>query len=536
MDNKMNRIKAHTIDQPESDTTTFILSCNRLDVLRKTIKSFIDTRDYITKMVIVDDSAVEGVFEKLVEEYGSFCDVVCFPRNRGQWWAMDFMVSFCDTEYIFYLEDDWEFLKPGYLMDSKRILQKFRHIGTVDISWRTFEWQGIDSYDKNLVTFAADDGTMVSYYNKKAWKITDYHLRWYGWVGSPNLKRRDDLIWLGRVEKWHAEWNIDRKFLALGYKAVFLGGEEYVRHLGDNCSAMAGKRPNDALTPDDYIPNELKHDRIYPQFNYRWLDKDYRHPHDTTIVSMMVDLNRGDRDFETHYIEGVKKLLDTRHRLILHCDQKYFDQMRKLRGANEIVLIPLDLSDIEKCDYFGGVQKIISTYGWINQSAWMNGSVIGSRYYIAMTLLKQRLLNEATLSNNSSYFYWVDSGMCSSYRISEDLNQFYFTRIPKDKFFITSYPYYTNAEIHGYNMDGMIERCTRNPNYVCRATMFGGSRDQIRQITDLFYKEVDWAIENGYVGTEEAFYTILSVLYPELFSRYEMPNGDIKNYLNTLKQ
>lgn len=531
----MNKVKFHTIDQPDSDTTTFVLSCNRLDVLDKTLTSFFKTRDYQTKMVIVDDSAVEGVFEKLVEKYGDQCDVICFPRNRTQWWAMDFMVSYCDTEYIFYLEDDWEFLKSGYLNDSKRILKKHRNIGVIDISWRTFEWQGIDSYDKALVTFRADDGADVSYYNKKPWTITDYHLAWYGWVGSPNLKRRDDLIWLGRVEKWHNEWNIDRKFLAMGYKAVFLNGK-YVEHLGDNCSAIAGRRPDDSKTPYDYIPQELKHDRIFPQLNYRWLDKDYRHPYDITVVSMMIDLSRGDRTFEEHYLEGVKKLLNTRHRFVLYCDPKYFSLMKQIRGAGELTLIPFTIADIEKCEFFDGIQDIITKYKWLHQSDWMQDSVIGSRYYIAMTLLKQRMLDNATRNSDSGYFYWLDSGICNSYHITGDLDQFYFTRIPNDRFFLTSYPYHTNAEIHGYDMNVMIERCTRNPYYVCRATLFGGTKQQIQQMTNLFYSEVNWAIQHKCMGTEEAIYTILSVMYPDLFHRYEMPNGDIKHFLNTLKQ
>lgn len=146
----------------------------------------------------------------MVERYGKDCDVICFPRNRSQWWAMDFMVSYCDTEYIFYLEDDWELLISEYLNKSKIILQKYREVGVVDISWRTFEWQGIDSYEKTLV-----DG---EFFWKKPWKITDNHQAWHIWCGSPNLRRRDDLIMLGRVEKWHSEWNIDRKFTALGFK------------------------------------------------------------------------------------------------------------------------------------------------------------------------------------------------------------------------------------------------------------------------------------------------------------------------------
>jgi hypothetical protein len=104
----MNKIQIHTIVQPVSDVTTFVISCNRLDLLQQTLESFYRTNDYVTKMVILDDSGESEVFEKLVNIYGDRCDIICFPNNRGLWWALDFMTSYCETEYIFYLEDDWD--------------------------------------------------------------------------------------------------------------------------------------------------------------------------------------------------------------------------------------------------------------------------------------------------------------------------------------------------------------------------------------------------------------------------------------------
>lgn len=516
----MAKLKIHTTEQPDSDTTTFILSCNRLEVLDKTLQSFLMTRDYVTKMVIVDDSAEDGVFETLVDRYGSFSDVVCFPRNRSQWWAMDFMVSYCDSEYIFYLEDDWELLKPGYLNASKQILQKYRDIGTVDISWRTFEWQGIDSYDKTLI----DD----MFYYKKLWRISDYHLHWYGWVGSPNLKRRDDLILLGRVEKWHNEWNIDRRFLGLGFKAVFLNGE-YTRHLGDACSRMNGKRPNDGTTPEDYYPKELNKNRTYPVFDYLQWDKQLRHPYDITIVTALIDLNRNDRDFENHYLEGLKKIINTRHRIVVYAEEKYHDSIKKMR--NDVICINFNHASIENTDYFLKVQSLISKDEWKNQAPWMKDSVIASKYYIAMTLMKQELLEYASRFMTSSYYYWVDSGMYNSYNITEDFNSFYFTKIPKDKFFITSFPYIPEAEIHGYSVKVLLEI----PNYVCRATIFGGTKEQIQSMKTKFYEQIHQSLNDGYIGTEEAIFTILSIKYPEDFNRLEMPNGDIKNLLHKLR-
>ena len=67
----MGQLKVHTVDQPDSDITTFILSCNRLHLLEKTVDSYLRTVGVQTKTVILDDSGVPGVFEQLVAKYAS---------------------------------------------------------------------------------------------------------------------------------------------------------------------------------------------------------------------------------------------------------------------------------------------------------------------------------------------------------------------------------------------------------------------------------------------------------------------------------
>jgi len=531
----MSKVKFHTVDQPNSDTTTFVLSCNRLDVLAKTLQSFFDTQDYITKMVIVDDSAEPGVFEKLVEEYGDYCDVVCFPRNRSQWWAMDFMVSYCDSEYIFYLEDDWELLKPGYLNQSKAILQKYREVGVVDTSWRTFEFQGIDSYHKGLV----DD----MFYWKKPWKITDHHVAWYSWIGSPNLRRRDDLIMLGRVEKWHNEWNIDREFEALGFKGVFLNGE-YSRHLGDKCSAMEGKRPDDSKVPYDYYPPEILKNRRAPRINYREMDWIYDYPGDVTLVTMAVDISRGDRTFEEHYLKGLDYLLAVRNPLVVYADPKYHDyiinrrkQLNIATSNNRIQVRSISLQDIEHRTPFKEIQDVIQSDKFINQSDWINGSALTNPYYIPLTLIKNDLLQQIANSNpmGSKRFYWIDSGIANSFGVTEPIKTFNFLFLPKIKFFLTSYSYFTDSEIHGYNINTMTEIIGKKPEYVCRATLFGGNKDQIMEFNNKYNETIQQSLKVGTIGTEEAIFTIVEMKYPHLVERFAMPNGDIKNYLNTIR-
>lgn len=523
----LNKLHIHTVEQPKTDVTTFVLSCDRLDVLDKTLQSFLNTNDYPTKMVILDDSAVDGIFETLVDRYGSFCDVICFPLNRGQWWAMDFMVSYCDTDYIFYLEDDWEFKKGGYIKQSRDILLKYRNIGVIDISWRTFDWQGIDSYEPELID--------NSFYYKKLWRISDYHLHWYGWVGSPNLKRRDDLLLLGPVEKWHNEWNIDRRFLGLGLKSVFLNGE-YVVHLGDHCSRMAGKRPNDGTTPEDYYPPELAKDRTWPKFDYLQWDSHWKPPTDITLVSMAVNIGRSDRDFEDHYLPSLTKLLHSRHPLVLYTEEKYFDKIREIRAHRPLVLIKYDASDIHKLPYYEIVNNITSNEDWLSQADWIRNSALATPEYIPLTLAKQELLQRAMQFSSSTYYYWIDAGICSSFGIDEPLDNFYFTKLPRDKFLMPSFTYYANSEIHGYNVNKLVKQCGTFNNYVCRASFFGGTSEQIKEMTTLYDQELSKSILHNAIGTEEAIYTILSIKRPDLFNRPHMETGDIKLLFNTLRE
>lgn len=243
----MPRNRFHTANQPESDITAFFLSCDRLDLLDRTITSFLATsRDCPTRKIIYDDSAHSEVFRKIVNKYGHEFDVVCFAENRGIQAAQDFMVSYCFTPYIFYVEDDWLFLKDGYLPLSKRILQAYREIGLIDLS---------DNPDNRLIGTEYDilGETTEDFVFKKPWRISKEHLWWIGYCGAPNLKRRADLVRLGRHETTCAEWHIDRIFALIGLKCVF-SNEVYATHIGAGRSVMDTKRQREQLTPDDLWP------------------------------------------------------------------------------------------------------------------------------------------------------------------------------------------------------------------------------------------------------------------------------------------
>jgi hypothetical protein len=539
----MSKLQVHTIDQPDTDITAFVLSCNRLQLLEGTMKSFLETRDLITKIVIVDDSGVPGVFDILVEKYGKIADVVCFPENRGLYWAKDFMTSFCHTDYIFYVEDDWLFLKSGYLSKSKELLKKYRNLGSIDISWRTFEEEGLDTYEDELIDNC--------FYWKKPWRISKNHLHWFVWQGSPNLKRREDLILLGRVEKYFTEWNIDRKFHSLGFKGAYLN-DRYVIHTGDNYSVMAAQRKNENATPETLFPTELIGNRTYPSFDYYGLDKIVLKDKDCNfvshkkrkrvIVTALVDIGRegyDGRNFDSHYVKGLDKILETTDAIIIYCDESLFERIYRIRGSRPTLLIPFNEKSLENYRYYKQIKTICSNTEWINQSDWMKNSIIRNPYYVTTTHYKMDML---TLCAQSRYFladeyYWVDSGLFNSYSIPNDMSHFDLSKIPSDNFFMTSFPYDINrsGEIHGYSIEGYSKMCNSLPNKVMRASLFGGNVDSIRNMYNIFESYVKISCENGFMGTEESIFTAIYLNKPNLFNEFPMVSGDINQFMNTIR-
>lgn len=529
------KVKIHTIDQPDSDTTTYVVSCDRLDLLEITISSFLKTRDYETKMVIVDDSAREGVFEELVSKYGHMADVVCFPENRGLWWSMDFMVSYCSTEYIFYLEEDWQLTAPGYLNRSKSILKNHRDIGIVDISGRTFEWEGINSYWKKLV----DD----EFYYKKIWKITPSHYAWYGWCGSPNLRRREDLILLGRVETRFTEWAIDRKFKSLGFKAVYLK-DSYINHLGDNRSRMAEKRTRETYSPENLYPQELMNTRTYPTFDYYLIEKEYVEQQAAinskkrTLVTIALDIDRekyDGRNFENHYLSSLQKICRTPHDLIVFADKNYEEKIKAYRGDKNLKIIPFDLEQLRSYDLYEKVKSIVDTQEWANRSEWMKNSIIRSPDYIFLTLLKPHLMSKCIDEGHlmTQEIFWIDCGIFNSFALQFALDDYNFDVIKEGSFFITSFPYRPEKEIHGYDVEGYKRLCGSIPQKVYRATFFGGDRNCVKNIYVKYKQFLIESLDVGVVGTEESILSAICEGDPNV-SEFPMTCGDIRQLFDTM--
>ena len=111
--------------------TVVITACNRPDLLKRTIQSFLAHNTYpIEEWIISEDSGDPHVNHELQEMYPSF-RWICPSTKRGQIRSIDEAYSYVKTPYVFHLEDDWETYKDGAIRESIRILETTPNVSAV---------------------------------------------------------------------------------------------------------------------------------------------------------------------------------------------------------------------------------------------------------------------------------------------------------------------------------------------------------------------------------------------------------------------
>lgn len=114
-----------------SDVTIVITACNRPDLLKITIESFLKYNTYpIAEWIIIEDSAIPGVNNEIVKMYPEFTWISAVTR-RGQIRSIDQAYSLVKTKYVFHMEDDWETYKDGAITESIKILEETPNVSAV---------------------------------------------------------------------------------------------------------------------------------------------------------------------------------------------------------------------------------------------------------------------------------------------------------------------------------------------------------------------------------------------------------------------
>ena len=147
---------------------------------------------------------------------------------------------------------------------------------------------------------------------------------------------------------------------------------------------------------------------------------------------------------------------------------------------------------------------------WLNQVGWLRDSTQAKmEWYNPMVMSKMFLLHNAKIFNpfNSDYYFWLDGGITNTVHPGYFSHDNVIDKIEKitEKFLFVTFPYETNSEIHGFNIEKMKEFAHSDTvNRVARGGFFGGRTEYISQANETYYGLLRDSLNAGYMGTEES--------------------------------
>ena len=215
-----------------SKVTVCLTSCNRFDLLKTTVDSFLSLNSYpIERFIITEDSGNIDMLNNIKNYFKDKVEVVFNPINLGAYKSIDNMYNMVNTEYIFHSEDDWHYSSnKNFIQESLNILDERKDLHQI---WL----RSINEFPSWIdpVTYKTSFGT--------SYKIVKYpHCgNWCGFSLNPGLRRLDDykkmfpngyaeFIAKGKFSG-ESELNCNNHAAKQGYRAAILVNHT-CKHLG----------------------------------------------------------------------------------------------------------------------------------------------------------------------------------------------------------------------------------------------------------------------------------------------------------------
>lgn len=205
-----------------TDYTVVITSCGRFDLLRETLVSLFEMLDIApARTIIIEDTGDEQV-QDAVTGLKYPVEVVLNNPQIGQMKAIDKAYALVTTPYIFHCEDDWAFLRSGFVRESVEILDTCPDASMVGLRPRhelnplIRDVAGMQV--RGIACFALDPRRHPEYFSHSF---------------NPGMRRLVDYQQLGPYAPKGREEDISYLFKRAGFRIYNLEIPA-VRHIGDN--------------------------------------------------------------------------------------------------------------------------------------------------------------------------------------------------------------------------------------------------------------------------------------------------------------
>ncbi len=215
----------------KSNVTLVVTSCNRFDLLRKTLESFSQKNTYpIREIIIVEDSGNLDVKNIIPNQWHNHTKFIINEKNLGQIKSIDLAYEKVITEYVFHCEDDWLFYRSGFIEDSMKILLSDNFILTV---WLRDIQKDIQQYYPFHYVLDEKKIENIIFY-----KLGSESPDWRGFTFNPTLKRMSDYKKINKYERYNMASAKTESFLSNFYESIGMYcvvlKESAVEHLGWN--------------------------------------------------------------------------------------------------------------------------------------------------------------------------------------------------------------------------------------------------------------------------------------------------------------
>jgi hypothetical protein len=341
------------------------------------------------------------------------------------------------------------------------------------------------------------------------------------------------------------DFNESFRELADQHEYFFRGNIMVVRKNYNNKAQIHSFEEFSGGLPMSLVPREeivyTPVEKIIETSNISLLDKDKS---DLTIVTGLWNIGRDGRSFD-HYLQHFNNFLDIDANLFLYVPKELEDLVWAKRSKENTFVKIYELEDIKRLynPFWNKTQEIRTSENWLNitgEHGWLKNSPQAAlEWYNPIVQSKMFLLNDVTIWNpfNTEHFIWLDAG------ITNTVYEKYFTdNKALDKilphlspFLFLSYPYESAGEIHGFDFKAMNRYAGQKVEYVCRGGLFGGKKEVINQASGLYYTLLERSLSEGYMGTEESIFSLMSYVEPEKYRRYALDgNGLVVKFVQAL--
>jgi hypothetical protein len=265
-----------------------------------------------------------------------------------------------------------------------------------------------------------------------------------------------------------------------------------------------------------------------------------------TLVTGIWDIGRGElsegwsRPYQ-HYLDKFEQLLKCDENMIIFGDEELekFVFERRTNDNTQFILRPM--SWFRESEFFDKVQKIRTDEKWQNLSGWLRESTQARlENYNPLVMSKVFLLHDAKIMDrfNSEYMFWIDGGLTNTVHPGYFTHDKVLEKLPKyiSKFSFICFPYGAETEIHGFEYNKLNSIAEDKVNKVARGGFFGGPKHTITDINSIYYGLLSSTLDEGYMGTEESIFSIMSYKHSDLINYFEIEsNGLIGKFFEDLK-